>query len=140
MFLKFRVHLNLNTDVAILKIFPGISEKAVRTVLNIDGLKGLVLETFGSGNAPNAPWFIELLKEALAQEIIVLNITQCAEGSVEMGMYETSIELERAGVVSGRDMTTESAVTKFMYLLGKNLKREEIIMDLNSPIRGEITI
>ncbi len=137
---KFKVHYNLNTDVAILKIFPGISKKVVEAVLNIDGLKGIVLETYGAGNAPSIDWFINEIKEALKKGIIILNVSQCAEGTVEMGMYETSLELEKAGVISGRDITTEAAVTKLMYTFGKNSSQDEIKFDLNCSLRGEITV
>lgn len=136
----FKVHYNLNTDVAILKIFPGISKKVVEAVLNIDGLKGVVLETYGAGNAPSIDWFINEIKKALEKGIIILNVSQCAEGKVEMGMYETSLQLEKAGVISGHDITTEAAVTKLMYALGKNNRHEEIKIDLNSSMRGEITV
>lgn len=139
-FLKFNAHVSLDTNVAILKIFPGISEKVVKAVLNIDGLKGVVLETFGAGNAPDEKWFLDAINKASKKNIIILNVTQCAEGSVEMGMYETSIKLKNAGVLSGYDITTEAAITKLMYLLDKKKNREEIIMELNCPIRGEITI
>lgn len=139
-FMKFNAHLSLDTNVAILKIFPGISEKVVNAVINIDGLKGLVLETFGAGNAPDEKWFLNAIENASKKNIIILNVSQCAEGSVEMGMYETSIKLKNAGVLSGYDITTEAAITKLMYLLDKNSNREELIMDLNCPIRGEITI
>lgn len=137
---KFRVEKNLNTDVAILKIFPGISRKVVEAVFNIDGIRGVVLETYGAGNAPSYSWFIETVKNARKKGIVVLNVTQCAEGSVEMGIYETSLELEKLGVISGRDLTTEAAVTKLMYLFGKKYETFEVMQELNKPIRGEITI
>lgn len=137
---EFKVHHKLDSDVAILKIFPGISKKVVEAVLNINGLKGVVLETYGAGNAPSVDWFINEIKDALKKGIVILNVSQCAEGTVEMGMYETSIELEKAGVISGRDITTEAAVTKLMYVLGKNVTHDEIKIDLNSSMRGEITV
>lgn len=136
----FQVLKTLNTDVAILKIFPGISKKVVEAVLNIEGLKGVVLETYGAGNAPSNDWFIEEIKKALKKGVIILNVSQCAEGTVEMGMYETSLEIEEAGVIGGRDITTEAAITKLMFVLGKNDSPEQIKMDLNSSMRGEITV
>jgi L-asparaginase len=137
---KFRIEKNLNTDVAILKLFPGISRKVVEAVFNIDGIRGVVLETYGAGNAPSYSWFIETIKDARKKGIVVLNVTQCAEGSVEMGVYETSLELQKAGVISGRDLTAEAAVTKMMYLFGKKCETYEVMAELNRPIRGELTI
>lgn len=139
-FLPFKPHYDLDTNVAILKLFPGISKKVIEAVLNTEGLKGVILESFGAGNAPDEKWFLDAIYNALEKDIIILNVSQCAEGSVELGMYETSLEMAKAGVASGHDITTEAAITKMMYLLGKKITRKEIIMDLNCPIRGEITI
>jgi L-asparaginase len=134
------VHTNLIHDVAILKMFPGITEKIVNAVLNVPGLRGIVLETYGAGNAPNVKWFLDAIYQAIERKIIIYNVTQCSQGRVEMGMYKTSVELERAGVVDGRDITTEAAITKLMFVLGQNLSHEKTLEELSRSIRGEITM
>jgi L-asparaginase len=136
----FDVSEKLSTDVTILKLFPGINKHVVQAVLNTPGLRGVVLETFGSGNAPTLDWLKDELKRAVGSGIIILAVTQCAEGSVEWGMYETSLALKKAGVISGRDLTTEAAITKLMYLLGKYTDTNQIVENLNKSIRGEITL
>lgn len=128
-----------NDNVVILKMFPGISSKVFTSVFSIPGLKGVVLETFGAGNVPTATWLIDSIKQAVQKGIIILNITQCQGGKVVMGQYETSIQLLKAGVVSGDDMTTEAAVTKLMFLLGQGYPAEQIKMNLNKNLRGEIS-
>jgi L-asparaginase len=137
---ELKVHTKLCTDVAIIKMFPGISEKVVNAVLGVQNLKGIVLETYGAGNAPNAPWFIDTINKAIENNIIIYNVTQCSMGRVEMGMYKTSVELEKAGVVDGRDITTEAAITKLMYVLGNFKERDKVLEELNKPLRGEITV
>jgi L-asparaginase len=138
-FRKLLVHKTLNNNIAILKLFPGITPQLLDSVLGYEGLKGVVLETFGAGNAPTKPWFIERIKKAVGKGIIILNVTQCNMGSVEMGRYETSRHLLNAGVISGYDITTEAATAKLMVLLAQNLKNEEVKMHLNKSLKGEIT-
>ena len=113
------IQSQFDTNVALVKLFPGISAAAIKAVMSTPGLKALVMETYGSGNAPSASWFLEILKKAIADNILILNISQCPGGMVTQGKYETSKALEDIGVISGADMTTESAVTKLMLLLGE---------------------
>ncbi|HNW50823.1 MAG TPA: asparaginase [Prolixibacteraceae bacterium] len=137
---EFSVEEELDTHVVILKIFPGINKAIIKAVTGIEGLKGIVLESFGSGNVPNLPWFTKCIRKAVERGVVVLNVSQCAGGRVEMGQYETSVTMLNAGAVSGYDMTTEAAVTKLMYLLGKGYSIDEIKKQLNMDLRGEITL
>ena len=139
-FKKLKLHTKLDNNVAILKLFPGITKEFVTHTLNTPKLRGLIIETYGSGNAPTAPWFIDALKESIDKGLIIYNVTQCKSGSVEMGRYETSLDLNRIGVISGHDITTESAIAKLMYLIGENYPTEKIKELLQIPIRGEITL
>jgi L-asparaginase len=137
---KLKIHKNLDSNITILKIFPGIKDGVVRAILSPPGLKAVILESFGAGNAPTDPWFYNLIKDAADRGVVFLNITQCTQGRVEMGRYETSEQLLRAGVISGYDITPEAAVTKLMFLLGQGHSAEELKLLLNKPIKGEITI
>ncbi|MBK9389415.1 MAG: asparaginase [Bacteroidetes bacterium] len=136
---KLIVNKVFNTNVAILKLFPGITRNLVQAIVNTKGLKGLIIETFGSGNAPTYDWFLEELLRFIKKGGIILNVTQCHGGSVEMGLYETSRQMLSAGVVSGKDITSEASVTKLMYLLGKYTSREDVIKGLNRSLAGEIS-
>jgi len=135
----FCVHKALEENVVIIKMFPGISENIITTILNTENLKGVVLETYGAGNTTTASWFINCLKNALQKGIHIINVTQCSGGSVIMGQYETSAELKEIGLISGKDITTEAAVTKLMYLLKKNLDQKTFKTVFETAIRGEIT-
>ena len=135
-----KVRKRLDNNVAILKIFPGISKTVVESILSSKGLKGVILETFGSGNAPTDKWFVNLLKETINKGVQIVNVTQCVSGSVIMGHYETSVELEKIGLISGNDITTESALAKLMYLLGENIPQNKFKYFFETQLRGEISV
>ena len=136
---KLIVHKAFDTNVAILKLFPGINRKLVNAITKTEGLRGLIIETFGSGNAPTYQWFLEDLKQYIDKGGIILNVTQCHGGSVEMGLYETSRQMLAAGVVSGQDITSEASVTKLMHLLGRFSSKEKVVESLNISLAGEIS-
>ncbi len=130
---------SLDTNLAILKLFPGMTPAVLDGILSIRGLKALIIETFGSGNAPTTPWFLSKIEQAVNSGLLVLNVTQCHAGSVDMEKYETGILLKKIGVLSGYDITTEAAVAKLMFLLGQNITSEEIRLHLDECISGEIS-
>jgi L-asparaginase len=133
------VHKSFDNNVAILKLFPGINRKLVKAIINTEGLRGLIVETFGSGNAPTYEWFLDDLKQFNDKGGIILNVTQCHGGSVEMGLYDTSRRMLSLGVVSGNDITSEASVTKLMYLLGRYKSKEQVIQSLKISLSGEIS-
>ena len=135
---ELKVKSDLNPNVTILKIFPGITEEAVRGTVFANNLDGLVLETFGSGNTMKSEWFLNLLKEAIDRGLIVMNVSQCIGGEVMQGRYETSKKLNEIGVLSGGDITTEAAVSKMMFLLG-NEKNDKLLREkLTTSLSGEM--
>jgi L-asparaginase len=134
------VRKKFDTRVAVLKLFPGIGPEVVKAVLNAPDLQGVVIETYGSGNAPTDSWFISALEEAIRRGIIVLNVTQCKAGAVKMRQYAASCDMDRIGVVGASDITIEAAITKMMYLLGNYPDdKEHVKMRLSQSLRGEIT-
>ena len=135
----FFVHKDMCPDIAVLKLYPGITEAVVRAVLNTPNIKGVVLETYGAGNAPTLKWFVDLLEETLLKRIHIVNVTQCSGGSVIMGHYETSVQLQKMGLISGADITFEAAITKMMYLLSKKLSEKEFKKMFETSIKGELT-
>ncbi|MCQ2137143.1 MAG: type I asparaginase [Bacteroidales bacterium] len=137
---EFKVNTAMDTNVAILKIFPGMTESYVDSVLSAKGLRAVVLETFGSGNAPSLPWFLEKIRRCTARGVVIVNVTQCQRGSVNMGTYANGAILEEAGVISGQDITTESALTKLFHLLGCHSDAESVKKGMESPLRGEISL
>ena len=136
---KLKIHKSFDNNVAILKLFPGISREFVKAVISTKGLKGLIIETYGSGNAPTYNWFLDDLRNFITGGGIILNVTQCLGGSVEMGLYETSREMLTAGVISGKDLTSEASITKLMFLLGNCTSGEEVTRCLNVSLAGEVS-
>ncbi len=137
--LGLRVAKKMDPNVAILKLFPGIEPSVVDAICSLSSIKAIVMETYGSGNATTEPWFLELLSKTISRGVIVVNITQCASGMVDMQCYNTGIQLRKMGVVSGYDMTTEAAVTKLMYLLGQGYTSQEVARLMELPFCGELT-
>lgn len=129
---------SFDDSIAVLKIFPGIPREVVSAILNVEGIKGVVLETYGSGNALTDGWFLSELKRAVDRNIVVVNVTQCLYGNVAMHRYEPGQNLLKAGVVSGFDMTSETAIAKLMYLFGLEKTPDEVRELMQVSLRGEM--
>ncbi|QLG44615.1 asparaginase [Costertonia aggregata] len=135
---KLVVHKNLDTNVAILKLFPGLNASVLESVLNIPDLKALILETYGAGNAPTEGWLLDQLKNSSKNGLHIINVTQCSGGSVIMGQYETSEALKKMQIINGKDITTEAAITKLMYMLGNGVSPKLFKSIFETSLRGEM--
>lgn len=134
------VHTSLETAIAVVRIFPGFHPRLFSAIMAAESLKGIVLQTYGSGNAPTDKVFLGAVRDAIRRGVVVVNVTQCFIGTVDMSIYETGRELMHAGVFSAGDMTTEAALTKLMFLLGGNFSQEQIRTAMTSSLRGEMTV
>lgn len=137
---QLKVHTQMDTNVAFIKMFPGINQKVVESILGIEGLRGVVLETYGAGNATTDRWFLDAIKTAIESGIVIFNVSQCEGGKVIQGHYQTSKFLKQVGVVSGSDITAEAAITKMMYVFSKENEIEKCAALLGQPLRGEMSV
>ncbi len=133
------INTELDTRVSILKIHPGITPEVVRNILCGKDTRAIIMETYGSGNAPTRDWFLDIVKESSAMNKIIVNVTQCLAGTVNMNIYANGKALERAGVIDGYDSTTESALAKLIYLMGKSRDNEWVKAMMGRNLKGEIS-
>ncbi len=135
---KFQAHKELDNNIAVIRLFPGINEAVLSVIFETPGLKAVIVETYGAGNAPTEEWFRVLVEKAVKKGIFVVNVTQCSGGSVLMGKYETSTHLRKMGVINGKNITTEAAIAKLMYLLGCKINKKAFKTVFETPLRGEL--
>ena len=134
-----KVYKEIDNNIALIKLFPGITSASLEGFLASNTIKAIILETYGAGNAPTEAWFLRFLHKIKEKGIIIVNVTQCSGGKVIMGQYETSVALKNLGIISGKDITTEAAIAKLMYLLGRKIDQSEFKKMFETEIRGEMS-